>query len=152
VARPVDWLRKGPVWRTATALGVVIAALALIVVIAVFEYVRLFPEKVTRAGFQSIRIGMPQSELYQLLGSPGFAETEWGLVEGPDAYVTNASQSLAEKQQRGFQEYRRQQWISSEITIIVIFDGDGTVVCRYASEGQQGWLAATWAAMPKLSW
>jgi hypothetical protein len=96
---------------------------------------------VTRANFQRIQVGMSQADLSGLLGPPDYDTVELGLVQGPETYTVSFGESDDERHRRGFRNYRRQQWTSSEVEIVVISDSAGSVVCRYRSEGQSSsWL------------
>jgi hypothetical protein len=124
--RTWDWLRSHP--RLAL-LATAVAAVAV-------GFVWWPREAVTRANFQLIQVGMSQADLCDLLGRPDYDTVELGLVQGPETYTVNFSQSDDERHRRGFRNYRHQQWTASEITIVVISDPEGHVVCRYSSEGQ----------------
>jgi hypothetical protein len=130
------WLRSHPRLAAALFTGALVASfLGLLVLLWP-------PNPITRANFDRIRVGMSQAELYGLLGAPQYQTVESGLVEGPETYATNRDQSDEERRRRGFREYRRQQWTSSEVTIIVISEPQGRVVCRYSGDGQtRDWLA-----------
>jgi hypothetical protein len=128
--RPWDWLRSHP--RVAL-LATAVAAVAVV-------FVSWPRETVTRANFQRIQVGMSQAELWALFGRPEYDTVELGLVPGPETFTVNFDQSDDERHRRGFRNYRRQQWTSREITIVVISEPDGGVVCRYSCEGQwRGW-------------
>jgi hypothetical protein len=131
--RPVRrWLWSHP--RLAAA-ALACAAIALLLLLWP-------PNPVTRANLARIRVGMSQAELHRVLGAPEYQTVEWGLVDGPETYITNRDQGEEERRRRGFREYRRQQWTSSEVTIIVIAEPHGQVVCRYSGEGQRrDWFA-----------
>jgi WD40 repeat protein len=74
--------------------------------------------------------------------APEYDAEELGLVDGPETYTVNFGQSYEERRQRGFRDYRRQQWTSPEISIIVISEPEGRVVCRYGGKGREPyWLA-----------
>jgi hypothetical protein len=93
-------------------------------------------QRITAANFCTIQIGMSQTELRGLLGDPEFDFVGLGVVEGPDIYVTNSILPEEQLRQRGFQDCRYQQWTSSEITISVISNQQGEVVCRWSSKGR----------------
>jgi hypothetical protein len=63
-----------------------------------------------------VQIGMSQAEPCGLLGRPQYEALEVGLVEGPEKYAVNFGQGSDEQSPRDFRNYRRQQWISSELT------------------------------------
>lgn len=93
--------------------------------------------RVTRASFAKIRIGMSQTELHDLLGrAPDLRAMDLGRVEGPDRYAVNFATDPKELRRKGYGDYWREQWTSSEVTIIVITDLKGQVVCRYTGGGQ----------------
>ena len=56
---------------------------------------------------------------------------ELGWVQGPALYSVNFSRDEAKLRREGYRTYRRQQWTSSELAIIVISEPEGGVVCRY---------------------
>ena len=92
---------------------------------------------VTRASFAKIRIGMSQSELHDLLGcAPDHRAMDLGRVDGPDRYAVNFAIDPKELRRKGYQDYWREQWTSAEVTITVITDLKGQVVCRYSGGGQ----------------
>ena len=122
------------VWRTVWSRPVLAVALAIIVAAVLFT---LWPkQRISSANFDKIEIGMPQAELRELLGAPEFDSVVFGLVEGPKTFSTNFHFSNEQLRQRGFRDYGYQQWNSSDITIVVISDQQGEVVCRYNLEGQ----------------
>jgi hypothetical protein len=88
-------------------------------------------ERITLSNFGKIRVGMSQPELRHFLGTPEYEVVEPGLVQGPETFSTNDLLSEKQRRTRGFQEYRRQQWSSSELFIVVISDLQGRAVCRY---------------------
>jgi hypothetical protein len=110
-----------------------------VAVIVVTVILTLWPrQRITAANFSKSQIGMSQAELRGLLGDPEFDSVLFGLVEGPKTFITKFDFSNEQEQlrQRGFQDYRFQQWTSSEISIVVVSDQEGQVVCRYSSEGR----------------
>ena len=119
-----------------------VALLATGIAVVAVVFVLWHRGAVTRASFQRIQVGMSQAELCGLLGRPEVDTMELGMVQGPDTYSIIVGGSDDERRQEGFMNYRRQQWASPEITIIVISDPDGSAVCRYSREGQSllGWL------------
>ena len=132
------WLRSHP-----------IAALVASVLLAAVLLFALWPgQPVTKQNFERITIGMPQADLHALLGIPEYETRESGLVGGPETYMVNHTLSEDERHRRGFRDYKRQQWSSQGLSIVVILDADQRVVCRYVWPGQQGlfelirgWLA-----------
>jgi hypothetical protein len=75
-----------------------------------------------------------------LLGTPDFQGMELGRVNGPENYSFSL-QPRNELRQDGHRDYWRQQWSSSKITIGVISDLEGQVVCRYSYAIQtRSWL------------
>jgi hypothetical protein len=113
----------------------ILAIIGLSLIIAVLVFVLWPRERVTRQNFGKIWVGMSQAELYQLLGSPHYQIVEIGIVDSPDSYSTNKHLSIEEKRLRGYRDYRRQHWASPKLTISVISDLKGEVVCRYTSQG-----------------
>ncbi len=105
--------------------------------------------RVTRAVFAKIRIGMSQDDLRDLLGRAlDFQTMDLGRVDGPEHYAVNFGTDPKELRRAGYQDYRREVWISSEVTITVVSDSGEQVVCRYSSGGQSrlrdfwNWLSA----------
>lgn len=128
----------------------------VLVVVAIAFCLRPRPagtkKPITQATFDEIHLGMRQAELLEMLGKPDFETAELGKVNGPESYSLNFSQSEAERRARGYEDYHRRQWTSSAITIIVITDAKGAVVCRYSGEGNRvswwravrAWLLPWW--------
>jgi hypothetical protein len=129
---PRNWLHPGS-----------LLALSILTILgSLLGLILLSQDSVTRHNFAKIRVGMSTAELSQLLGTPEYQANESGLVDGPEHYSTNHALSAEERRRSGIQEYRRQQWSSSELTIIAISDLQGRVVCRYAGEGRRrSWIA-----------
>jgi hypothetical protein len=125
VRSPGRWLRSHP-WLTLAALAGAVVTLSWIV---------LGGNQVTRSNFDRIQLGMSRADVHDLLGPPEFQVVESGLVDGPASYITNREQTDEERRRRGFRDYRREQWSSSEIEIVVISDLEGRVVCRYPGLG-----------------
>ena len=112
------------------SIAVVVGVLAVLVAV--------WPKgRVTHASFSKIRIGMSQDELHDLLGrEPDLRAMDLGKIGGPDHYTVNFATDPKELRRMGYQDYRREQWTSAEVTIIVITDLKGQVVCRYHRGGQ----------------
>jgi len=128
---PRDWLRPGSL----LALSVLAVGGGLL------SLILLSPQAATRHNYSKVRLGMSQAELCRLLGTPAYQVTESGLVNGPESYSISPLMSEQERRQRGYQEYRRQQWSSSKVTIIAISDLQGRIVCRYTGPGhQRSWI------------
>jgi hypothetical protein len=110
--------------------------------VVVLWFVAWPEDPVSRANFRGIEVGMPVAEVCRVLGAPQVDVEELGMVGGPGTYSVNFGPSAEEQRRRGFRVCRRQQWSSPDITIIVISDPEGQVVCRYSGEGQEPyWLA-----------
>lgn len=130
---PLKWL------RTHTLLVSAVAVLVLVVLVFYFFWPR---EQVTQANFQRIELGMSQAELIALLGAPDSHAVELGFVTDSKTYAINFASNQQQLRERGFRNYQREQWISSEISIVVILDLDGVVVCKYSADGQKwSWFA-----------
>jgi hypothetical protein len=98
----------------------------------------MFPqERVSQANFEKIELGMSQAAVQRILGPPEYQTIELGMVQGPKTYSIDFHARPEELRLRGHRDYKRQQWSSPEITIIVIWDAGGSVVCRYTGEGQR---------------
>jgi hypothetical protein len=125
-----NWVRFSPF--------LAFVALAIAVATLVFG---LWPkQKITKANFNKIQIGVPQGELCRLLGNPEFDAVELGTVRDAKNYATNDYYKRDQLLGMGYQDFRHQQWISSEISINVISDLNGDVVCRYSGPGrEQDW-------------
>jgi hypothetical protein len=113
-----------------------LAAIALGGIVVVLIPVMQGSSPVTRANFDKIQIGTPLAEVHRMLGPPEFHTVEFGLVEAPGSYITRPGDGEEEARRRGFKQYRRQQWNSSEFDIIVISDIEDRVVYRYGGPGQ----------------
>ena len=131
-------------------LTIALTSTAIIAVIVALTFWLVAPDPVSQSAYDRIRLGMTQAELRSLLTrSPDYESRELGLVRGPENYTVNMAASPATLRSRGFRDYRRQQWQSAEITITVISDPAGHVVCRYKGGGQpRHWLdhARLWIA------
>jgi hypothetical protein len=122
----------------------------LVLLAAVLLFVLWPGKRVTKANFEHIAIGMPQSDLHALLGTPEYEARESGLVVGPESYIVNATQSEEEQRRRGFLDYQRQQWSSQELSIVVILDADQRVACRYTGPAQQSFFERIRIYLSKL--
>jgi len=107
-------------------------------------------QRVTEANFLKIKVGMSEADLRVLLGAPKLDEVVFGLVVAPDRFM-HCDNNRKEwydnhfgKQQLlelGYRNYRRQEWTSSEITIVAVFNQQGPLVCWYKGEGEPwDWL------------
>ena len=114
----------------------VLAFAALAILVAAVILTSWSKQRISAANFDKIEIGMSQTELYGLLGAPEFDRVLFGLVEGRNTFTTNFYFSNEQLRQRGFRDYRFQQWTSSEISIVVVSDQEGQVVSRYSHEGR----------------
>jgi hypothetical protein len=97
-------------------------------------------ERVTRANFEKILIGMSQADVHRLLGPPDFQAVELGIFRGPD-YELNSLFGPDKLRRMGYREYTRLYWRSQQIGINVILDNDGIVVFRYSldEKGPESW-------------
>ena len=129
---PWSWVRSHP--RMTLAV--------LTVAVVVLSSVARPANPVSRDNFRRIEVGMARAEVRGLLRPPKYEAEEVSLVTGPETYAVTFGQSGEEERRRGFRKVRRQQWTSSEISIIVISDAKGTVVCRYSGEGREPYLLA----------
>jgi hypothetical protein len=91
-------------------------------------------ERVTRANYEKIQLGMSQADLRLLLGRPQVQAVDLGMVQG-DSYLTYLPGGSPPD--KGFRKCMRQQWDSPEISIVGVFDTEGRVICRYTGEGQR---------------
>ena len=93
--------------------------------------------QISHRNYSRIHVGMSQADLRSLLGcDPDYKVSELGMVSGPDDYASNFGTKPEELRKLGYKECQRLQWHSPEITISVILDSTGIVVCRYKSGGQ----------------
>ena len=105
------------------------------VVTAVIVVLLLPPERVTRANFEKIELGMSTADVQRLLGRrPNFEMVESGIVRGPAAYSMDFDPKGL--RQDGYQDYKRQQWDSPDVIIVVVSDATGRIVCRYTAPGE----------------
>jgi hypothetical protein len=126
--------------------------IALLLIGAVLVLMLWPQERITRQNFGRIRLGMSQAEIHQLLGSPHYQVVEIGLVREPELYATNRWLSTEEKRRSGYRDYRREQWSSPELSISVIMDLQGEVVCRYTGPGHRwewNWITFLRARLPR---
>lgn len=114
--------------------GIVLGALLLIALL-VPAAISLWP-RVTAESYAQIDVGMSLADVERILGKPRSDNAEYGVVGETGAYVINNSLSEQEKLEMGYRKYRRLQWMSHEITIVVVFDSNGRVATRYRGEGQ----------------
>jgi len=115
-----NWVRSRPF--------LIFFAFAIVVATLVFTF---WPkQRITKANFDKIQIGMSQEELLQLLGTPEIDTVQLGLVEDPQTFIILGSDSR-------YKDYRFQQWTSSEISIGVVSDSEGQLVCRYSNPGRE---------------
>ncbi len=122
-----NWVRSRP-FLAFIAFAIVVSTLVI----------ALWPkQRITKANFDKIQIGMSQEELRRLLGPPEFDKVEVGLVKDPNTYSITLSTPPEELRRQGHKDYRWQQWTSSEISIVVVSDMEGQVVCRYPGPGQE---------------
>jgi hypothetical protein len=149
--QPLIWMKSGSIVRTSAVLAAVLVTLTLALVIAVVGYANKIRNTATRENFAKIVIGMSQAQVHEIFGPPDIKTMELGLVEGPDRYTINMSQSIEERRARGFEMYSHEQWSSGEITVTAILDSEGKVVCRYSGSGQPGWRERLLASLPRMS-
>ena len=109
---------------------------AMLLIALLVSAVLSFSPRVTAENYARIDVGMAMADVEQILGKPKYDDTEYGVIGNTGAYVTNYSLSDQEKLEIGYQKYRRLQWTSPEITIVVVFDSNGLAATRYRSEGQ----------------
>jgi len=115
-----NWVRSRP-FLTFIAFAIVVSTLVI----------ALWPkQRITKANFDKTQIGMSQGELLQLLGTPEIDTIQLGLVEDPQTFIILGSDSR-------YKDYRFQQWTSSEISIGVVSDSEGQLVCRYSNPGRE---------------
>jgi hypothetical protein len=112
-------------------------ALVFLACLLITGIVILLPrERVTRANFERIEIGMSVADVQTLLGRrPEVQAVDSGRVLGPSSYSVDLGPKRLHRD--GYQNYTRQQWSSPELTINVISDANGRIVCRYSHEGQR---------------
>ena len=85
---------------------------------------------------------MTISDVQQLLGHPDYDDIEFGVIGSTGAYVTNDLLTDDEKRKLGYQKYRRLQWTSRELSIIVVFDMHEQVATCSRGDGHDS--AAWW--------
>jgi hypothetical protein len=119
-----------------------LTAAGIVCVVGAALFVAWPKNPITRANVARLQIGISQAELRHLLGEPDSQIVESGLVDGPEHYITNRDLSDDERRRRGFREYRREEWTSAEVDVVVISDTEGRVVCKYSGPGQPtDWFA-----------
>lgn len=142
-------MRLVGLFRRRAVLVLIGAAIVTLLVVAASNGPR---NAVSLANYQRIQIGMSQVEVSRLLGGPPqFQKRQLGRVDGPDKYVINFGNEQEKLRNRGFRDYEWQQWHSGEITIAVVSDLDGIVVCRYSSPGQsRNWTQQVWSFVRRV--
>ena len=121
---------KAKILHWVTVLGALLL-IALLVPVAIS-----FWPRVTAENYAQIDVGMSLADVERILGKPRYDNAEYGIIGETGAYVTNRSLSEEDKLAMGYRKYRRLQWMSHEITIVVVFDSHGLVATRYRGEGQ----------------
>ena len=135
-SRPFHWLQ----------LTAIVVAVGLIVG---FGLVSWFGDtRINHRNYSRIQAGMSPAEVRNLFGSdPAFDFSELGLVakfEGEGSYSINFAYSPEVLRKRGYQDCRRQQWHSPEVTVSVVYDDSGKVICRYKGGGQRTRFQRFW--------
>ena len=131
--------RESTAWGSRTKLFAMTAAIAVLVLLVTPVMVAFWP-RVTPDNYLRISDSMTFQETVDLLGSPDYDTTEQGLISGSGTYVTNAFLSATEKRELGYKTYRRVQWTSPTISIIVVFDRNDRVATHYRSDGHDSAL------------
>ena len=109
---------------------------ALLLIVLLVPVAISFWPRVTAENYAQIDVGMSLEDVERILGKPRYDEAEYGVIGETGAYVTNKSLSEQDRLEMGYRRYRRLQWMSHEITIVVVFDSNGVVATRYRGEGQ----------------
>ena len=122
--------------RPKAIIVVVVLALLAFSTLGVFVSRGGWVSKISTANYQRLSRTMDMDRVEQLLGTPGYHVKELGKVTDTGEYVTNATLSDQEKLRKGYRQYHRKQWVSRQITIVVVFDESGMVATRYSNEGQ----------------
>jgi len=111
-----------------------ILCLALLLIMGAFGFWLYFHrDRVTQSAFDRIEVGVPLDDVQALLGRG--SDHVWktlGRIESPDVFVTNRDPIVQEEMKHRM--YHLYQWQSSELTIVIVVDDAGQVVCRYRSE------------------
>jgi len=113
-----------------------IVASVCVLVAGLIAYKLSQPDPVNKDNFRAIAIGMTRPHLEELFGDPDTENLEIGIVNDPSSYSTNHSHPAETLRQMGYGDYKRLQWSSRDITIVVILDKQDETVCRYHAEGQ----------------
>lgn len=117
-------------FRRFRLLTVAFALLFLLVVVAIF---RLLQDGITRETFSRIEVGAGLQEVETLLRRKAdHSERIRGSVADADTFLFDADPN--DQIDFGFH-----QWNASQITIVVITDAEGRVVCRYCSTPPPAW-------------
>lgn len=110
------------------ALVASLTAVALVAAIVVVSGWR--SQRLTEADFQKVHPGMSYPEVQTALGGPPlFEELCWGQVKSPTSFDTGSTIDR--------RLYTWRQWgTGNSIAVMVVFNDDGAVVCRYMAVGQ----------------
>jgi hypothetical protein len=119
-----------------------IRTLLILLLLAVLLAVRIRQGQLSRAEFAAefaaIQPGMTHDEVERRLGKkPGYQKMMLGKVISPTSFASNSNP--LPKDRHRYQQYDFQQWTTSELTVMIVFDLEGRVVCRYSSAGQTSW-------------
>ena len=111
--------------------GYISLVLLACVVTAAIVVLLLPRERVTRANFEKIEIGMSVADVETLLGPPDF---EWydAIVPKP-----RTLDSGPHGREQDYEQSTGQGWNSAEITILVTADANGRIVRRDSADGRR---------------
>jgi hypothetical protein len=89
-------------------------------------------ERVTRANFEKIEIGMSLADVERLLGPPSGRKPMLGMFQD-GRFVWDGLDGAEELRRKGYGDYDMLGWASPGIEIVVFFDTHGIVVDRLAA-------------------
>ena len=112
------------------------AAAALLIVLVLVVLMLRHEARISRGNYALVRIGMSEADACDVLGTPGHAELQLGIVAGPHEYGTNRTYPPARLRTLGYKDYRFRQWTGPDLTIVVICDTTGVVAAKYCRDGQ----------------
>jgi hypothetical protein len=127
------WGSEGIMRLFRTRLHAYVSLVVLACVLIAGIVVLLLPrERVTRANFEKIEIGMSLADVERLLGPPSGRQPMLGMFQD-GRFVWDGLDGAEELRRKGYGDYDMLGWASPGIEIVVFFDIHGIVVDRLAA-------------------